>query len=103
VCRKNVILADCVCRQPIVSSDYTRHTEPPVTAMATRRLQQAMVPGEHLKSVHLLLKSTTGGGKEEEDDDDDEDAAGPSKTRQEYAALMASMASSEAASSPSVK
>jgi len=55
--RKNVILADCVCRQEISSRDYTQHTDPPVTTMATRQLQQAMVPGEHLKSVHLLCSS----------------------------------------------
>ena len=52
--RKNVILADCSCRQRIVSSDYTQHTDPPVTATSVRKLQQAMVPGEHLQSVHLL-------------------------------------------------
>lgn len=55
--RKNVILTDCVCRQEISSRDYTQQTDPPVTTIATRQLQQAMVPGEHLKSVHLLCSS----------------------------------------------
>jgi hypothetical protein len=53
ICRKNVILADCLCQQEICSSDYTENTADPVYRIATRHLQQAMVPGQHLVSVHL--------------------------------------------------
>jgi hypothetical protein len=65
--RKNLILADCMCEQQICSSDYTPPSvvpmgddgspKPAVYQMATRHLQQAMVPGEHLVSVHLCDRS----------------------------------------------
>jgi hypothetical protein len=64
--RKNLILADCFCEQQICSTDYSPPPPPPspsklnnekqhepVYQIATRHLQQAMVPGSHLVSVHL--------------------------------------------------
>jgi hypothetical protein len=52
--RKNVILSDCLCEQEICSSDYTQNAAEPVYKTVSRHLQQAMVPGQHLVSVHLL-------------------------------------------------
>ena len=58
--RNNLILSDCVCEQQICSTDYTpptstddRNRQPPVYQIAKRHLQQAMIPGNHIKSVIL--------------------------------------------------
>lgn len=59
--RKNLILSDCVCEQQICSTDYAppvtssddRNRQPPVHQVAKRHLQQAMIPGNHIKSVIL--------------------------------------------------
>jgi hypothetical protein len=50
--RKNIILQDCVEERNIHSQDYNPDAEP-VTAIATRQLQLAMVPGKHLVKVQI--------------------------------------------------
>jgi hypothetical protein len=62
--RKNIILSDCTVEQQICSSDYTQHTSVPVFQTASRYLQQAMVPGTHLVSVHLCLNDASKGAYE---------------------------------------
>ena len=57
--RKNIILSDCICHQEINAAHYTpvvSSTDPPVTAMSSRWLQQAMLPGQHLVSIHCAPK-----------------------------------------------
>ena len=50
--RRNLILADCTETRTIVSSDYV--TDDTVTEkMVQRRLQQAMIPGEHLTKLEI--------------------------------------------------
>ena len=59
-CRKNLILSDCVCEQQICSADYVPSTiidelskQPPIHQITTRYLQQAMIPGNHVKAIYL--------------------------------------------------
>ena len=64
--RKNIILADCVERRSISSSDYTNdRTSNPTTKTVIRRLQQAMLPGRHIAKVEIaanVYHQKIGGG-----------------------------------------
>jgi hypothetical protein len=53
VCRSNLILADCVEERWIQSKDYNESEHENQTKRASRRLQQAMVPGQHLVKVQV--------------------------------------------------
>jgi hypothetical protein len=50
--RKNLILADCTEERTIDSKDYST-VEPAASQLASRHLQLAMVPGQHLVSVQV--------------------------------------------------
>jgi hypothetical protein len=53
---KNIILCDCLEERTIHSKDYVVNSDTSVERLATRRLQQAMVPGEHLVKVEVIQR-----------------------------------------------